>query len=115
MSRKWTDGDSARLMTNKYNETAEEVENLKKQSNEINQATKEVLDNIQKQVDKKLEEVTAEDLGLGEVDNTPDMKKPLSEAQARAIDDAVEPMLTSESLGNIQELTIEDLISSSNK
>ena len=114
MAQKWTNGDSARLMTIKYNETAEEVQELKEQSNSINEATQEVLENLQEQVDKKLEEVTAEDLGLGEVDNTPDMKKPVSEAQARAIDDAIEPMLTSESIGNIQDLTIETLMNSIN-
>lgn len=101
MAKRWTNGDSARMMTNKYNETADEVEKLKKSSEGVNQATQEELNKLQKEVEKKLEEVTVEDLGLEKVDNTPDMYKPVSIYQAAAIDNATENMLTSQPVGEV--------------
>lgn len=99
MARKWQNQDSARTMTNKYNETAEEVEQLKKASQEINPAMQEELEAIAQQLKKKVENKSQ--IGLDKVDNTADSEKPLSQPQARAIQLAVEPMITSEPANEI--------------
>lgn len=102
MAKPWKDGDSARTMTKKYNETAEQVEILREESREVSQPVQAELNKLQEQVDKKLESVTAEDIGLGQVDNTPDSKKPVSEPQSRAIQYATEDKLTSEPANEIE-------------
>ena len=100
MARKWQNGDSARLMTNKYNETAEEAEQLKKDGQGINKATQEELEALALQLQKKVENKSQ--IGLGKVDNTADSEKPVSEPQARAIERAIEPMVTSEPANEIE-------------
>ena len=94
MARKWQNEDSARLMTTKYNETAEEVEDLKKGSKEINQATQTELDELYSQLSKKVE--TRADLDLDKVDNTPDSEKPLSIPQSIALEQALSSVITAE-------------------
>lgn len=100
MAKKWTNSDSARTMTNKYNETAEEVENLKKIGEIVNPATQQQLDSLSEVLKTKAENKS--DVGLGNVDNTSDMDKPVSNAQARAIEWATEDMLTSEPADEIE-------------
>ena len=46
MAKKWETQDSARVMTNKYNEVAEEVNDLKKNSGKMNEVTKEAFQQI---------------------------------------------------------------------
>lgn len=100
MAKKWQNNDSARTMTNKYNETAEEVEQLKQDSTGINEATKLELQTINEELKKKVE--TKYQLGLEKVDNTADVDKPVSEPQAKAIQLAVEPMVTSEPANEVE-------------
>lgn len=94
MARKWENQDSARTMKDKYNSTAEEVENLKRSGKEINQATQDALDELDEKIGKKIE--TKEDIGLGHVDNTADEDKPVSNPQRNFVERAVEDMITSE-------------------
>lgn len=96
MALQWKNNDSARTMTRKYNETAQEVEKLKESYNKDVSPIPEQLEKFQKELDKKLEKVSAEDIGLGNVDNTSDMDKPVSKAQQLAINVATNDMITSE-------------------
>ena len=100
MARKWKDGDSARKMVQKYNETVEDVIKLENQSSEVIDPLNKKVDELSKEVDKKLESVSREDLDLDKVDNTSDMEKPVSTAQAQAIrwakEEAMTNMITSE-------------------
>lgn len=114
MAQKWEQKDNLRTMTSKFNDTVQELEDLKESSTQVNEATEERFTQIEQSVseqfqqvneelDKKVSSVTAEDLGLGEVDNTSDIDKPVSTAQQQAIDDAkseaMKDMLTSEEAG----------------
>lgn len=94
MARKWETQDSARTMTNKYNEVVEEVNNIKKDSGKMNEVTKEAFQQVHENLSKKVENKSQ--LGLDKVDNTPDSEKPVSSPQARAIEWATEEMLRSE-------------------
>lgn len=94
MAKKWEIQDSARTMTNKYNEVAEEVNDLKNNSGKMNEVTKEAFQQIREDMSKKIEDKSQ--LGLDKVDNTPDSEKPVSNPQARAIEWATEEMLRSE-------------------
>ena len=114
MAEIWKDGDSARLMTKKYNDTAKEVESLKSSFNKNVTPIPGEIEKLQKQIDKKIESVTAEDIGLGEVDNTPDIKKPVSEPQDRAIKRAEEDMLTSEPASDLEDAEETSFITSIN-
>ena len=96
MALQWKNNDSARTMTRKYNETAQEVEKLKESYDKDVSPIPEQLEKFQKELDRKLEEVSAEDIGLGNVDNTSDMDKPVSKAQQLAINVATNDMITSE-------------------
>lgn len=96
MALQWKNNDSARTMTRKYNETAQEVEKLKESYDKDVSPIPEQLEKFQQELNKKLEEVSAEDIGLGNVDNTSDMDKPVSTAQQRAINVATDDMITSE-------------------
>lgn len=95
MDKRWVDGDSARKMTIKYNSVAEDVKQLVETSGEVNEATAAELLKINQELGKKIESVSAEDVGLEKADNTSDMDKPVSKLQARAIDLAVEDKITS--------------------
>ena len=75
MAQKWGNNDSARTMTRKYNETVDQM--------------------LEGKVDK---DTAKKDLGVDKVDNTADMDKPLSNPQARAIENATENMLTSQGI-----------------
>ena len=99
MAEKWQQNDTLRQMTSKFNTAVEEVEGLKQSSTQVNEATqkkftemetsvKEQFQQVNEELGKKLSSVTAEDIGLGEVDNTSDIDKPVSTAQQEAIDTA---------------------------
>lgn len=94
MAQKWANGDSARLMTKKYNTTADEVEELKKAQKETNEPTKKELEEFKESVDKKFSEYS-------NVDNTSDEDKPVSIAQQQALDEVTKNMLTSEPINGI--------------
>lgn len=102
---KWQEKDTLRQMTSKHNSTVEyfneRVESLEKTSSEVNQGTlqkfeeldtelEEKFNQLSEEIDKKAENITAADIGLGNVDNTSDMDKPVSTAQQAAIDAAIE-------------------------
>ena len=95
-SKRWKDGDSARTMTKKYNEVVESVEKVQKDFNEKVTVIPQEINKIKAELNKKIESVSVEDLGLDRVDNTPDIEKPVSQPQEIAINRAVEDMLTSE-------------------
>lgn len=97
----WQNKDTLRNMTSKYNaavtEFTDNISQLSKDTQEVNGATekkfKEVdqsISNMSEELSRKIENVTAEDIGLGNVDNTSDMDKPVSTAQQQAIDDAID-------------------------
>lgn len=107
MAEKWQKNDTISVMTEKFNNTIDEMNELKESSTQVNQATTDAISalkteiedsisDLQEEVDKKDEGTTAESLGLGNVDNTSDADKPVSTAQKQAIDDATEEMITSE-------------------
>ena len=114
MAQKWEQKDNLRTMTSKFNDAVQELEDLKESSTQVNEATEErftqmeqsvseQFQQVNEELDKKVSSVTAEDLGLGEVDNTSDIDKPVSTAQQQAIDDAkseaMRDMITSEEAG----------------
>lgn len=103
MAKIWKDGDSARTMTNKYNETAQDVESLKSSFDKNVSPIPKEIEKLQEQIDKKIESVTKEDIGLGEVNNTADDKKPVSVYQQQAINRATEDMLTSELASSLED------------
>lgn len=102
MAKPWKDGDSARTMTKKYNETAIEVGQLKDEVERVVTPIPQQLEHLQEQIDQKVSDVTAEDLGLGNVDNTADIDKPVSTAQSIAIKLAVKDTLTSQPATTIE-------------
>lgn len=119
MAEEWQQKDNLRTMTSKYNAAIQELEELKTSSTQVNQATEakftqmeqymtEQIQQINEELDQKVSNVTAEDLGLGNVDNTADIDKPVSTAQQQAITDAkaelLAEMLTSEEIG--QEISV---------
>ena len=119
MAEEWQQKDNLRTMTSKYNTAIQELEELKASSTQVNQATEakftqmgqymaEQIQRINEELDQKMSEVTAEDVGLGNVDNTADIDKPVSTAQQQAITDAkaelLAEMLTSEEIG--QEISV---------
>lgn len=91
--KKWTNGDSARVMTSKYNKTVEELEDLQRKSSVI-ETNSEEIEQIRTQLQRKAENKS--DVGLGSVDNTSDRDKPVSIPQAKAIELATREMITSE-------------------
>lgn len=97
MAEPWELKDTLRQMTLKFNDVVTELNELKDSSTEINQSTQDALDSIVTQIEditdelnNKISEVNAEDVGLGNVDNTSDMDKPVSTLQAQAIQKASE-------------------------
>lgn len=114
MAEQWNEKDTLRQMTSKFNGAVDDLEGLKKSSAQVNQATEKRFTEMDKKVSKKFQEVneeltkkvssvSAEDIGLGSVDNTSDSEKPVSIAQQEAIDSAkadiletVETKITSE-------------------
>lgn len=95
MAQKWQNNDSARTMTKKYNEMVDQIN----QYEHNNQITSKVAEELRQLLGGKLDKETAKkDLGVDKVDNTADMDKPLSNPQARAIENATENMLTSQGI-----------------
>ena len=95
MAQKWGNNDPARTMTRKYNETVDQINRYEK----TNQHTEQTAEEIRKLLEGKVDKDTAKkDLGVDKVDNTADMDKPLSNPQARAIENATENMLTSQGI-----------------
>lgn len=101
----WQNKDTLRNMTSKYNGAVSQFQNsiqeLSESSQQVNEATEKKFSDLQTSVDnqfkevskelsKKIESVTAADVGLGSVDNTSDKDKPVSTAQQKAIDDAID-------------------------
>lgn len=93
---RWKDGDSARTMTAKYNSLSGAMDNMQDFYDKELVPVPGQITEIKKELEKKLEVVTPTDIGLGNVDNTSDMDKPVSLKQQNVINQAVEPMLTSE-------------------
>ena len=113
----WELRDTLREMTEKYNGAVEVINSLQDSSTTVNAATTEKLNELEtnlnnsiesltQQLNDKVDEVSAADLGLDKVDNTSDMDKPVSTAQQAAIDAAVEDMITSE---EVEELNVLNL------
>lgn len=101
---KWKEKDTLRNMTSKYNQAVtrfhERIEQLEDNAETVNKGTQQQFDEldtelaqkfteITQSLNKKIESVTAADVGLGECDNTSDMDKPVSTAQQEAIDAAI--------------------------
>lgn len=102
---KWKEKDTLRTMTSKYNNAVtrfhEHIEQLENNAEKVNQGTQQQFDELDKDLGQRFEEITqslsmkiesvsAADIGLGNVDNTSDMDKPVSTAQQQAIDDAID-------------------------
>lgn len=115
----WDLKDTLRQMTEKYNAAVDALNELENSSTQVNEATTERLNEIQRTFNQSIEEiqqelngkidsVTAEDLGLGNVDNTADMDKPVSTAQQQAIEDATSEFASTAEVGN-DELNTENL------
>ena len=93
MAQKWINNDSARTMTRKYNEAVDQINDYER----ANQDAKKDVEDIKKLLENKVDKETAKkDLDIDNIDNTADMNKPLSNPQARAIENATENMLTSQ-------------------
>ena len=95
MAEPWELKDTLRQMTLKFNDVVTELNNLKTSSTEINQSTQNAIEDVIAHIEKiteelntKISKVNAEDVGLGSVDNTSDMDKPVSTLQAQAIQEA---------------------------
>lgn len=99
MAEKWLSRDSARTMTTKYNKTTEEVNELKKTAESVNPAVNRKLEELSEAIKNKA--TTKADIGLGNVDNTSDIDKPVSTLQSKAIEFAVSDMVTSEPVEEI--------------
>lgn len=98
MAERWQNNDSARTMTKKYNEMVDQINGYE----QTNKDTEQAADDVRKLLGQKVDKDTAKkDLGIDQIDNTPDMDKPLSNPQARAIENATENMLTSEPIANM--------------
>lgn len=107
----WELKDTLRKMTQKFNDAVAAINELQDSSTTVNAATTERLTqletsfnssiaDIQQELETKVSEVTAESVGLDQVDNTSDMDKPVSTAQQEAINAAVADMVTSEEIGD---------------
>lgn len=97
MARKWKDGDSARTMTNKYNEVVTDVLSLREKTSSLDSTLETEIKSINEAIDSKLEKTTAlKELGLDKVNNTSDIDKPVSIPQSVAIELATVDKLTSE-------------------
>lgn len=95
MAQKWENNDSARTMTKKYNEMVDQINGYEK----TNQSAEQTAEDVRKLLEGKVDKETAKkDLEVDKVDNTADMDKPLSNPQARAIENATENMLTSQGI-----------------
>lgn len=98
MAEKWKNGDSLRAMTEKYNKSVEDIEQLKSASSSSSHGTdpdiQSKLDDITQQLQRKAE--TKSDLGLERVDNTADLEKPISNSQKQYVNNAVQGMVKSE-------------------
>lgn len=97
LAEPWELKDTLRQMTLKFNDVVTELNTLRTSSTEINQSTQNALKDIVTQIEEitsdlntKISEVNAQDIGLGNVDNTSDMDKPVSTLQAQAIQKASE-------------------------
>lgn len=96
MAEKWGNQDSARRMTQKYNDTVDQVNKLARDNREYTHITDEDLKEIHKQLDEKVNAETArKDLNLDKVDNTPDSEKPMSDEQKAALIEATKDFITS--------------------
>lgn len=117
MAKTWENHDTLREMTQKFNTVVEELTELQESSTQVNQATetrfselensmKQQFEQVNEELDEKVSSVTKADIGLGEVDNTSDLNKPVSIAQQQAIDNVIAEMLSSEEAG--QEIENDD-------
>lgn len=117
MAKTWENHDTLRDMTQKFNTVVDELTELQESSTQVNQATEtrfselensmeQQFEQVNEELDKKVSSVTKADIGLGEVDNTSDLNKPISIAQQQAIDNVIAEMLSSEEAG--QEIENDD-------
>lgn len=106
----WEYKDTLRQMTEKFNLAVASVIALQESTETVNGATSEQLQQIQttfavelkairEDLDTKVSSVTAQDLNLGNVDNTSDLDKPISTATQTALDQLEGEMPTTEEVG----------------
>lgn len=106
----WEYKDTLRQMTEKFNLAVSAVLALQESTETVNTATSEQLQMIQstfaeeletirQDLDTKVSSVTAQDINLGNVDNTSDMDKPISTATQTALDQLEGEMPTTEEVG----------------
>ena len=100
MAKTWENHDTLREMTQKFNTVVDELTELQESSTQVNQATEtrfselensmeQQFEQVNEELDEKVSSVTKADIGLGEVDNTSDLNKPISIAQQQAIDNVI--------------------------
>lgn len=100
MARKWQNQDSARTMTNKFNEVVDDIKSLFSAFSKLTGDTEKILSDTQASIDEKLNATNIKTtIGLEKVDNTSDVDKPVSNAQKAAIEVAVKDVLYSEDIG----------------
>lgn len=100
MARKWKSEDSARTMTNKFNEVVDDIKSLFSAFSKLTGDTEKILSDTQASIDEKLNATNIKTtIGLEKVDNTSDVDKPVSNAQKAAIEVAVKDVLYSEDIG----------------
>lgn len=106
----WEYKDTLRQMTEKFNLAVSSVIALQESTETVNSATSEQLQQIQttfaaeleairEDLGTKVSSVTAQDLNLGNVDNTSDLDKPISTATQTALDQLESEMPTTEEVG----------------
>lgn len=106
----WEYKDTLRQMTEKFNLAVAAVLSLQESTETVNTATSERLQMIQstfaeeleairQDLDTKVSSVTAQDIDLGNVDNTSDLDKPISTATQTALDQLEGEMPTTEEVG----------------
>lgn len=107
----WDYKDTLRQMTEKFNKSVQAIIELQESSEDVNAATVQSISDMQTSINSELESikedlkskidnVTAEDLNLGNVDNTADIDKPVSRATQEAIELATKDMATTEEAGD---------------
>ena len=115
----WDLKDTLRVMTEKFNLAVDELNRLDSSSAEVNSATSQrltelqnsfntTITQIQQELNQKISSVSAEDIGLDQVDNTRDIDKPVSTLQQQAIDEATADFASTSEVAD-NELNTENL------
>lgn len=116
----WEYKDTLRQMVDKFNVAVSAILDLQVNTKNVNDATIQAMEEIQnnfndeletikQDLKSKIDSVTAEDLNLGNVDNTSDMDKPVSTATQEAINSATKNMATTEEVsGELKTIELYD-------